>query len=163
MSARLWTTLQRPRGSSMHRASTLGDRVASRPRPVPGRAPRPGYSMSPSKRAITDLPRTEDKPLSGSVGLLMAGVVPGNGTERPKQPNPTSFQWFMPHPVLRRIIGLGGSFFRGVKNKSTAFDMPVKVPMPRKLRIAIHGHRTAQPTKSKRGRGRAPLRSAGSR
>lgn len=31
----------------------------------------------PSKRATTDLPRTDDKPVSGSVGSFMAGVVSG--------------------------------------------------------------------------------------
>ena len=34
-------------------------------------------SIPPSKRATTDLLRTDDKPVSGSVGSFMAGVVSG--------------------------------------------------------------------------------------
>ena len=58
----------------MQARETLGD---TQPPLHLARARTPPFddSMPPSKRAITDLPRTGDRPGSGSVGSLMAGVV----------------------------------------------------------------------------------------
>src|SRR3954453_203699 len=76
ISARLWTTWSAQRGSSMHHAR----RSATRSRfSTSARARTPPFedSIPPSKRATTDLLRTDDKPVSGSVGSFMAGVVSG--------------------------------------------------------------------------------------
>src|SRR6478752_631513 len=67
ISARLWTTWSAQRGSSMHHAR----RSATRSRfSTSARARTPPFedSIPPSKRATTDLLRTDDKPVSGSVG-----------------------------------------------------------------------------------------------
>ena len=77
MSARLRTVWSGQRGSSMQRArrSATRSRFSTSAR---GRTPLLDDNMPPSKRATTDLPPTDDKPLSGSVGSFMAGVVSGN-------------------------------------------------------------------------------------
>ena len=86
------------RGSSMQRAR----RSATRSR------------FSTSARARTPLlddsmPPTDDKPLSGSVRSFMAGVVPGNDSDRLRQQNPTSFQRLAPHsPTRHEFFGLTG-------------------------------------------------------
>lgn len=76
ISATLWMTWSGQRGSSMQRArrSATRSRFSTSAR---ARTPLLDDRMPPSKRATTDLPRTDDKPVSGSVGTFTAGVVSG--------------------------------------------------------------------------------------
>ncbi|TGS92192.1 hypothetical protein EN820_51355 [bacterium M00.F.Ca.ET.177.01.1.1] len=77
-------------GKPLKRRQTLGD---AQPDFHPGQSE---YAIvqggiSNSKRARTGLLRTDDKPVSGSVGLFMAAWSPEHRADRPKRPNPTSF------------------------------------------------------------------------
>ncbi|MDG4676149.1 TrbC/VirB2 family protein, partial [Shinella sp. 838] len=55
---------------------------------------------------------------------FMAGVVSGNGTDRRKQPNPTSFQRFEPYPPTpRELFGL--EWFVGVLQGNVARSLAI--------------------------------------